>query len=400
MKHKLKLSFWALGILVLVLSQLFVLAPAQKAFADTLTPNSVQQQTYKYSVYAIVHTCLASAKGRVVLYANEFFSSIDGNLNYHVLGFAGSDEGNNDGQVYCDQAVDLWQSIAGYSSREDLLKDLHITSKNSAGKPVWSLDGTVADSQKALDSAAQKRGISTSLPKWGEYVLAATAMTAKCGLTDSSSGTVPYVSDDNGTITYKSYNTKETNSFATLPDKNGTGTFKFCSALADMMKDSSKGAVAFANAITQDRIDATINLAVNSICNDQLKITNDEASQSCFKNFRNYLDACIDQYYAGNASSGGSSGSRTEPFDVNVVAKCVAGKAKTGGYKISADDIASILTDAQNQTTPDTGDSSDTPTDPCSILDNSIPMRWLACALLTAGSGMAAAAIYARLKCV
>lgn len=397
MKHKLKLSFWALGILVLVLSNLFVFAPAPTASA-AISTQSIRDNTYKYTVYSVMHTCLRDYDGSYTvtnLRMNFDIGQIEAN---YMLGFAGTDGGNEDGLVKCSEAARLWTGVAGYSSAEDMMKDLGFTVNvpgcksypcTTAGDTDYTIDkGQVSSLPGKLESIAKGKSLPTSLPTWGKYTLAAAALEAKCqpggtsggmAQTPNSSAKASIVTDDKGTITSKEYS----DSTASYPAY--TSGEASCKSLID---EVNKSASALSTAIIDDRINATISIVEQAAC-DQLGFTSDNsrARDSCLKDFRTFAQECIDDYYKGNAHANPIS--RTEPFDTTVVSICMENKAKEKKYNITAETLAGILGDAQNQTTPDT---TATPgnTDPCAVLGNDVPMRWLACALLTAGSGMAA----------
>jgi hypothetical protein len=408
MKHKLKLSFWALGILVLVLSNLFVFAPAPQASAASLSIGAITDQTYKYSIYNTWRTCLSNYDGSYIVTDLAMNFIIGTTPKPYVLGFAGSDGGNSDGLVYCSEAGKLWMSIAGYSDAKSMMSDLGFNSADAVCQGVCTRSGEVdytlkngvkaSDLPGKLEGIAKSKDIPTSLPKWGRYILGSTALEAKCQVTGVGTGgmkqdseatmSVKIVSNDAGTVTSKTYHSSSDEGVAAFPGPSGNadgGNKASCDYLG---KDVTTNATDFSAALVEDRINTTISIVEQAAC-DQLGFTSDNsrARDSCLKDFRTFAQECIDDYYKGNAHANPIS--RTEPFDTTVVSICMENKAKEKKYNITAETLAGILGDAQNQTTPDT---TATPgnTDPCAVLGNDVPMRWLACALLTAGSGMAA----------
>lgn len=403
MKHKLKLSFWALGILVLVLSQLFILAPAPKAFAATSLFDDTKTNTYNFSVYTAFRTCLSG------LSSNSAIDPSSRDMNFltnttAIVGFAGSDGNNEDGQASCAETLNLWKSIAGYADVTTVLSELGF----QKGAQACQTSGTTSTSQTCVDtwvigsggknsildkqaSIAKSKNIPTSLPTWGRYMLAYTALQAKCSSTPTNTGpaqtstttgvSTKVVADNTGALTAVTYYPSTSESVSTFPGQKSDSSCKY---LIDVMNDASVGAAAFSTAIINNRIDSTVSIAETAIC-DKLGLTG-KAKDNCEIDFNGYIKACIDTYYKGNAYA--SAVSRAQPFDPTFVAECVEGKAKSGGYTILASEISAILSDAQDQTTPD-DTSATTNTDPCAVLGNDVPMRWLACALLTAGAGAA-----------
>lgn len=396
MKKKLHISFLGLGILALFLSQLITLIPAPRASAATLDLTTLQNETYKFSAYSAFHFCTTQI-GMGPFYKNdgEIFSGVDG-PNDKAIGFAGADEGNNDGRVFCDQASHLWSTVAGYATYADMLKDLGFSqSTENAGQVdennptntsiVWSAKaGTniAANHEKA----AKAKSIPTSVPKWGRYMLAVSAMKAKCSLgAGGATNTVPVV-NATGTVTQTSYYNLAQANLAAFPDPSSRGRFDTsCQYLASVLNDKDEGGAAVATAMANSRIDSTISTAKTAVC-DSLNLESQKAKDNCQVDFGNYLKTCIDSYYAGNAHA--SAISRSEPFDATVVSTCVENLAKKDGYDITAETIAGFLTSAQDANTPAESDTSTTTDDPCSVLAPG-EMRWLACALLTAGSGIA-----------
>mgnify|MGYP000865111511 FL=1 len=399
MKHKLKLSFWALGILVLIMSQLFLLAPAQKASAQSLTIDSLRDKTHAFAVYTVWHRCLSEYDGTRVtnLRMNLNFGT---NQKTYILGFARSDGDNNDGTIACSDAARLWAALAGYSDADTMMKDLGFTVTvpgctsapcTTAGVTYYELGKTTSKSSLPgkVESISREKGIATSLPTWGRYILSATAAEAKCqpsSTTGPAARANPTVSinvvgDDMGTLVSKTYDVSTSEIVPAYPNMSG-GNNASCKYLTDDIKAS---ATKFSSALVEDRITTAISLAETAIC-EQLQITNDREKQNCLSNFGSYLKTCIDDYYTGNLTSG--TRSRADPFDTDYVATCVETKAKKAGYNISAEDISSILGDAQNQATPSTTPSSDSATDICDILGEEVPMKWMACAVLTAMNGI------------
>lgn len=404
MKHKLKLSFWALGILVLIMSQLFVLAPAAKVSAQSLTIDSTKEQTHAFAIYSAWHACLSTVDTTAKVSSDLIMDKSSAwTQSTHILGFAGSDGNDNDGQATCAEIGRLWMGIAGTPDVGAMLTDLGFQ-KNSqqscqstgmSGQScydTWSLgSGGQKGTLSKLTSVAKAKSIPTSLPTWGRYILSATALEVKCQPTSSitTSGTrtsptasVNVVSDNMGTLTSKTYSITTDESVPAYPNMNG-GNKASCQYLVDDVKAS---ATKFSTALVDDRINSTISIANTAIC-DKLEMTNDRERLNCLENFRSYFKTCIDDYYAGNLTSG--TRSRTEPFDTDYVATCVETKAKKAGYDITASDIADILGDSQNQATPEVDPSSDSAVDICDILGDEVPMKWMACAVLTAMNGIA-----------
>ena len=403
MKKKLHISFLGLGILAMIVSHLFVLAPAPKAYAATLDLDTIKNETYKFSVYAAWHSCLNSFDTNVTV-----ASDLSMDVNYtHFIGFAGTGDGNNnDGQVSCAEAGKLWMTVAGYSDVGTMMKDLGFSAVAGTCPPpnysgctpsdVFSAKGT---SRSAIldkhSSVAKSKGIPTSVPTWGRYMLAISALQAKCqprtiqgGMGPSQttpSKSVTYVSDNVGNTSSANFTYETDNGIAAWPGPTG-GNNSSCSYLIGVVQDPKAGTTALATAMANSRIDSTISTAKTAVC-DSLNLESQKAKDNCQVDFGNYLKTCIDSYYAGNAHA--SAISRTEAFDATVVSTCVENLAKKDGYDITAENIAGFLTSAQDANTPAESDTSTTNDDPCSVLAAEIQMRWLACALLTTGAGIA-----------
>lgn len=399
MKKKLHTTFWALGILVLLLSQLLVLAPTQRASAAQLTLQSITDQTYKFSVFAAMYSCLNKINT-----SSNYAGPKDFGGGTVIVGFAGSDGGNNDGEVSCDEAGKLWMGVAGHPDVADMMSKVGFTkggqSCNATGTTVTSCTDAWKTSDKAttlrtFTNFAQSKSIPTSAPTWHRYILAVTALDAKCsdgstittatGAQASATSTVKVVKDD-GTLVDKIYRTGA-DYYAAWPTLTG-GDKSSCKYLVDEIKKPTTGANALAGALAQARINATITAAKTAIC-DQLDLKTQKEKNKCLTDMAGHIKICIDQYYSGGASPRSGTTSRTEPFDVDTVAACVESRAKKSGYNISAEAIGAALAAAQTGAIPNSTATTGDNDDPCAVLAQDVPMRWLACTVLTVGVGMA-----------
>ena len=407
-----KLSFWALGILVLVLSNLSVLVPRQ-AQADTVTLESITAATKSFSAYSAFYACMSSndikqgySTNGTTVGNNGVFNRLNG-TSTKIIGFVGN-LGGDDGLVYCDEAAAAWYSAAGYGDVNSMMTDLGFTSKVvsqncGAGAQVacdytsWTLNTTSDTLLGKVTSIAKSKSIPTSVPTWGRYMLAVSGLQAKCqpstsittsGSRSTQNKSVSIVADNAGKLTATSFAEKsETNSdiqVSAFPNTSG-GSDSTCAYLLGVVQDSKEGGAALSDAMTAAITAETVTKSQAAIC-EKLGYSTSAARQyeECTKTFNKVLNSCIQAWKSGATD-------RTAPFDANVIAACVATDSRIKGYKISQDDIASILSSVQNQVTPDTTTSNPENTDPCSVLKDDVPMRWLACALLTAGSGMAKA---------
>ncbi len=427
MKHKLKLSLWALGILVLVMSQLFALAPVPHASAASLGVDDIIGKVRQNSVYTAFHSCLLKA-------GNDFagFTTVPSETSLSISNSAWdgidatvgwvADDAAGDGKIKCWGLAGMWYSIAGYQNTGEMYTDLGLTrttrqitnGTTTATQERWELNRlNPGDLAKNLTTIASAKGISVS--PYSKYFqsLAALEATRGCGLTltdgaTSGSNSIAVVSKT-GELAYKSFGqTSQTSNnagnvnpyqtttsvdikqVAAYPDLTTSvdGPTVTCKSIISYLKttaDAQKISGGLANA----RIANTIAAAQSAICGQIDLSAKEKADNSCEVAFGGYLKVCINQYYTNYNGSGTPTPiSRSQPFDPTVVATCVEAKAKKGGYNISVDSIAAVLTDAQAQATP--ADTAPNRTDdPCSVLTNDIPMRWLACSILTIGADLA-----------
>lgn len=392
MKHKLKLSFWALGILVLIMSQLFFLFPTPQATAaQTLTLDSVKERTYKYSVYAAFHYCTTKLGSYSDKNVGIAFEGVNG-LYVNNVGFTGPDDGNNDGLVFCDQASRLWSSVAGYASYEDMLTDLGFKIIIRPGyTTLASLSITGQQVATNHEKAAKAKGIPTSEPQWGRYMLAYSALEAKCTGNSVSKTTVSVVSDDIGTISTKGYST-DTYRHPAFPDPNSQGYVSSCAQLMDMLKDTKTGTAAFAAALAADYKNSII-AAIRERCEIlfpastesgtvgeyENQVRNDKIA-ACVAGAQNKTTGYCDLTYLGLDEASGSSKDTQTEYE------------KKG--KQYAQDLRDACQKGQGVDT-EIGTSSDDESvgefDICTVLDGqgNTPMRWLACSVLQAVSGVA-----------
>lgn len=425
MKKKLHVSVWALGILVLLLSQLTMLMPASRAYAAPLTLSDYQNSARKFSAYAAFHECLLKipsgyTTAGTTLGAGKLFSGLGG-LDVVVIGYV-DDLGSGDGKVYCDEAAQKWYEQAGYTSVTEMMNELGfayrptlgscggVTNQGGCTIETWALDVAPSVLSSNHQSSAKSRGIPLSINDTGvKYSLAVAAMqgaTCSTSLTPATAAnppdTVALISDNSGAISYSTFsmgttttgtasNTAGTSNtmVAAFPDpvkSNAGSSIVKCSDLITFL-NSSAGTASLSATMVAARIDQTSADIATAAC-AEAGITDQAQLATCIKDFTGWAKQCIEDYYKNNSvSTGGVSYSAT--FDPNVVAACIYGKSSTKYKNVTRDSLAGIVQSAMDANTPAAMTSTSPTDDPCAMLPANTQIRWLACSLLLAGKGVA-----------
>lgn len=400
MKKKLHTSFLALGILVLVITQLLAFAPALHVSAAPMTLETIKDETYKYSVYAAMHACLNRVSTGTGYYGPEDW---DGPLSMDtvIVGFAGSDGGNNDGYVNCDEAGKLWMSMAGHANVSDMMSQFGFAKSSQRCSTVgtsgqqncvetWTTNnkGTVLAGH---DKIAKSKGIPTALPTGGRYTLAVSALDAKCqssgptitttGNQTATTSTVTIISDSSGAITNKSYSQSSDNSLGVWPTTSG-GDKSSCSYL---ISDVNKTAKAASATMVATRVGQTATDLSKTAC-EKAGATGAKL-KACLADFTKWAKACIAEYYAKNPTALGGG-----TFDADAIATCIiaknGGEGVRGKYNITKADLAGLVKGAMDANTPSPAGGADSTKDPCSVLPEGTQMKWLACSMLLSLDGI------------
>lgn len=425
MKKKLHISFLGFGILVLLLSQLITLLPAPRASAASLSIEDYSVSARKYSAYAAFHECLLQVPSGYKTQGTELgqgklFSGLnrpgEGTGSLVVIGMI-NDIGNGDGTVFCDEAAQKWYEQAGYTGVDAMMKDLGFSSGTATStcggmatqtctSTVWTLTAAPSVLTSNHTATAKSKNIPISLSDPGvKYSLAAAALqSSSCGAaltnaTSAGANTVALLTDSSGTITYKTVDWGSTHGTVTIAGTGSTqvgaypdpidsrkGSTVSCADLVTYL-NSTSGTAYFAAAMVAARVEQTASDFAKNAC-EKAGITDKKKLATCLKDFSGWAKECIKDYYTGNASSGGSSSSYSATFDVNVVANCVYGKSKSKYKNVTLEDLTGLLQAAMDGNTPADTTATAANDDPCSVLGD-VQMRWLACALLTTGAGIA-----------
>lgn len=419
MKKKLHISFWALGIAMLLLSQLIALVPASHAYAAAPSLDDYNTSARKYSAYAAFHECLLKVPSGYKTSGTELgqgkiFSGLGG-ISLVVIGYI-NDIGSGDGTVFCDEAAQKWYEQAGYSDVSAMMTDLGFVSTSSTGNcggvtnqqcttTDWQLNVAPSVLSSNHQTLAKSRKIPVSMvgTTGVKYSLAVAALqSSSCGATltpatAAGPDTVALLTDSSGAISYKSINWGSTSGSAgniagtgntevtAFPDpvnSNTSGSKATCSGLVDYL-NSTSGTSYFAAAMVAERINATSSDIATAAC-AKAGITDKAKLATCMSDFTGWAKACMKDYYTNKGYS--------PTFDVSTVASCVYGKMnassrKSWYKKITLADLTTIIQQGMDANTPVS--VTGTTDDPCSLLPTDTQMRWLACSLLLGGKGIA-----------
>lgn len=426
MKRRINNIVWAFaGLLFVGLQFATFVHPAQAAALTSST--DIKEQTRQYSIYAAYHACATKAvKGKNL---SSDLTQKNGLFTATVV--AGFVAEPTDGQMDCAEAYNAWYQLVGFASINDAATAIganliqscqsYGTAGQSSCNNVLGWNGTnVSTLLSAIDKATTSKSIPITEPAGGGYWLSYSALVGACGggsltnATGSGAGTVAILGDESGKIIYKStvysstYTTSgpassgqsttinlatSSTSAAAWPRADNYGSEKTTCAGVVKQLNEAGGTAEISKVLVDQRVSGTANDFATQFCQ---QIKNDSAS--CVTAIQKITLDCINSYYdtAASANSGSalSAITRGDAFDPNTVGQCIFSKlpaTRLQSLPSDATSIIAMLSKLQAQNTPiaAASDTEKTSDDPCAILPPDTQMRWLACTVLTVGSGIA-----------